>query len=50
MDGFIAHYQEGKRLDLLRGARGMWKERADLPDFGALRREFDECDAAGMGC
>lgn len=49
VDGFIARYQEGNRLDLLRGARGMWKERADLPDFGALRREFDERDTTGMG-
>ncbi len=42
VDGFISRYQEGNRLDLLRGARGMWKERADLPDFEAIRREFDE--------
>ena len=49
VDGFIARYQEGNRLDLLRGARGMWAERSDLPDFEALRREFDERDAAGMG-
>ena len=33
---------EGSRLELLRGARGMWEGRADLPDFGAIRREFDE--------
>lgn len=49
VDGFIARYGEGNRLDLLRGARGMWKERADLPDFGALRREFDEREATGTG-
>lgn len=42
VDGFIAHYQEGNRNELLCGARGMWKERTDLPDFGALRGEFDE--------
>ena len=42
VDGFISRYQEGNRRDLLRGARGMWKERTDLPDFGAIRREFDE--------
>ena len=42
VDGFIARYQEGNRLDLLRSARGMWRERTDLPDFGAIRREFDE--------
>jgi hypothetical protein len=46
VDGFISRYQEGNRLDLLRGARGMWEERADLPDFGAIRRDFDERGAA----
>ncbi|CAN5610376.1 hypothetical protein BH24ACT20_BH24ACT20_16020 [soil metagenome] len=42
VDGFIARYQEGNRREFLRGARGMWKDRTDLPDFEALRREFDE--------
>ena len=42
VDGFIARYQEGNRRELLRGARGMWKDRTDLPDFEALRKEFDE--------
>lgn len=42
VDGFIVRYGEGNRLDLLRSARGMWKDRDDLPDFEALRREFDE--------
>jgi len=42
VDGFIVRYQEGNRIELLRGARGMWKERTDLPDFEALRREMDE--------
>lgn len=42
VDGFISRYQEGNRLELLRGARGMWKERDDLPDFEVVRREFDE--------
>lgn len=42
VDGFIVRYQEGNRLELLRGARGMWKDRDDLPDFEVLRREFDE--------
>jgi hypothetical protein len=35
-------------LDLLRSARGMWKERADLPDFEAIRREFDERGTAAV--
>lgn len=45
VDGFIARYGEGSRLELLRGARGMWEGRDDLPDFEALRREFDGRDA-----
>jgi hypothetical protein len=42
VDGFILRYREGNRIELLRGARGMWEGRGDLPDFGALRREMDE--------
>lgn len=41
VDGFLDRYGEGNRQELLRGARGMWKDRDDLPDFEALRREFD---------
>jgi hypothetical protein len=42
VDGFLDRYGEGNRLELLRGARGMWKDRDDLPDFGALRKQLDE--------
>ena len=42
VDGFIARYQEGNRKEILRSARGMWGRRTDLPDFEALRGEFDE--------
>ena len=42
VDGFIVRYGEGNRLELLRGARGIWRDRDDLPDFEELRREFDE--------
>ena len=42
VDGFIARYQEGSRRELLRGARGMWKDRTDLPDFEVLRGKLDE--------
>jgi predicted transcriptional regulator len=42
VDDFLVRYQEGNRRELLRGARGMWKGRTDLPNFEALRREFDE--------
>jgi hypothetical protein len=37
VDPLIRHY----RRALLRQARGMWRDRTDLPDFAAIRREFD---------
>lgn len=41
VDGFIVRYGKGNRLELLRGARGMWKDRDDLPDFEALRKRSE---------
>ncbi len=41
VDGFIARYGEGNRLELFRGARGMRKDRADLPDFEALHKRSE---------
>ena len=37
VDGFIVCYGQENRLELIRAARGMWKDRDDLPDFEALR-------------
>jgi hypothetical protein len=37
----IAQFQSEDRLSLLRQARGMWKDRADLPSQPDLRREWD---------
>jgi len=37
----IAQSQPQDRLSLLRQARGMWKDRADLPSLPDLRREWD---------
>ncbi len=48
VDGFITRYGEGNRIELLRAGRGMWRDRDDLPDFAALRREFDERDDAAV--
>lgn len=50
INGFIVRYEEGNRLEFLRAARGIWKDRDDLPDFEALRREFDEHDEASVEC
>ena len=37
----IAQFQAEDRLSLLRQARGMWKDRTDLPALTDLRREWD---------
>ncbi len=31
------------RLEKFRQARGIWKDRNDLPDLQTMRREFDRC-------
>lgn len=41
IDRFIDGYADGDRLQLLRKGRGLWKNRTDLPDFPALRKEAD---------
>jgi hypothetical protein len=37
----IAQFQAEDRLSLLRQARGMWKDRTDLPALTDLRCEWD---------
>jgi hypothetical protein len=41
IERLIAGFQPGERRARLQMARGMWQERADLPDFKVLRRELD---------
>ena len=41
VDRFIELHQDGSRRDLLSQGRGLWADRTDLPDLGALRREMD---------
>jgi hypothetical protein len=38
---FLGSRPPDDRLALLRRARGIWKDRTDLPDFHALRAEMD---------
>jgi len=38
---WIAQFQSEERLRLLRQARGMWKDRTDLPALTDWRREWD---------
>jgi hypothetical protein len=41
VDRYITRFQESSRLELLRPAHGLWKERTDLPTPANLRRELD---------
>lgn len=41
VDRFIDRHIGAKRLESLRQARGIWKDRRDLPDFTKIRRELD---------
>jgi hypothetical protein len=41
VDYFIAQSASLDRQSLLRQGRGLWQDQKDLPDFAALRREFD---------
>lgn len=44
IDRYLASRAGADRLALLRQARGLWQDRADLPDFVALRSEFDRME------
>ncbi|MBV9789471.1 MAG: CopG family transcriptional regulator [Chloroflexi bacterium] len=37
----LAHIDTSDRLDLLQQARGIWRDRDDLPDVQTLRTELD---------
>ncbi|MDP2498248.1 MAG: CopG family transcriptional regulator [Candidatus Palauibacterales bacterium] len=41
VDRYLRRFQTEERRELLRSARGVWKDREDLPDFARLRRELD---------
>ena len=41
IDQMIEKYQVDDRERMREQAEGMWKNRTDLPDFAAIRREWD---------
>jgi hypothetical protein len=41
IEQFIVRSTSQDRSAVLQQARGMWKDRDDLPDFEAMRREWD---------
>lgn len=40
IDQMLSQTKSTDRLELMRQARGIWKERDDMPDFESLRGEF----------
>jgi predicted transcriptional regulator len=44
LEQFIAKFQQTQRQTSLQQARGMWKDRNDLPSVEARRREFDRLE------
>jgi metal-responsive CopG/Arc/MetJ family transcriptional regulator len=41
IDQMLSQHQSANRVEAMRQARGIWKDRTDLPDFTQLRREWD---------
>lgn len=41
VDRLVAQHDSRSRLERLRAARGMWKDRADMADFTETRRSLD---------
>ena len=41
IDQMIEKYRVDDRGRMREQAEGMWKDRTDLPDFAAIRREWD---------
>ncbi len=41
VDRLIAEAGSSRRKAILRNAAGIWKNRTDLPDFAAIRTEWD---------
>lgn len=44
VDRLVEEYSPDTRIELLRAGCGIWKDRTDLPDFSAVRREFDRIE------
>jgi hypothetical protein len=41
IDRYVASFDEEEKRKALMTAAGIWKDRKDLPDFSAMRREWD---------
>jgi len=49
IDDMLKRHSSGHRLETLRQARGIWKDREDLPDFARLRGELERDAVAQPG-
>lgn len=47
VDQYIARYETQDRNELLKSARGIWKNREDIPDVEKLRKEFERMAGSG---
>jgi hypothetical protein len=41
VDDLVGRFSKTQRQAVLDRAAGLWKDRADLPDFDALRKQWD---------
>ncbi len=41
IDNLLEHSADSRRQAIIAAAAGMWKDRDDLPDFRALRKEWN---------
>ena len=41
IDGFLERHRPSDRLSRLRRARGLWRDREDIPSLAVLRGELD---------
>ena len=44
IEGFLNQFTQPDRRTLLQQAKGIWEHRKDLPDFRAIRNEFDRLE------
>lgn len=47
VDRYLSRFRTDERREILRSARGLWRDREDLPDFRRLRRELDRDGGEG---
>ena len=47
IERFVGQFREEDRKGFLCKGKGLWKDRTDLPDFAAIRRELDRISLHG---